>query len=224
MMDFPRRYGSNFLWVDGEQDLTAGRLAGEADRLLGGAGFDHRVVVVDPAAYFETLRPGFVELGWSTSRYVLMVLRHEPPTPPALPQAREVTHSDIVALLEQHVRAHPDRGESTVRTLADYPAKLERQAGARLFMAEADGRPGASCELYLDGAEAQVESVQTLEEFRGRNLGTAVVLAAIAAARLAGAEWIHLYAEADDWPAAWYRRLGFEDAGSFGEFSLYPEG
>ena len=41
------------------------------------------------------------------------------------------------------------------------------------------------------------------------------MLAAAGAARAAGATWIHLYADADDWPQAWYRRLGFEDAGSF---------
>lgn len=222
--DFPLRYGSNFVWVDGVQALTADRLAAEADRLLGGAGFDHRVILVDPPEYFEALRPGFVELGWAASQYVLMVLRRKPTPPPGMPAARVVKHPEIVELLENHVRAHPGRSESAVRTLADYPGKLERQAGARLFMAEADGVPAASCELYLDGPEAQVESVQTLEEFRGRGLGRAVVMAAIADARQAGAEWIHLYAEANDWPAAWYHRLGFEEAGSFGEFALYPTG
>ncbi len=220
--DFPLRYGSNFLWVDGVQDLSADQLAAEADRLLGGAGFEHRVILVDPPGYFEDLRPGFIELGWAASQYVLMVLRQEPTPPPGMPTARAVKHHDVVELLEKHVRAHLGRNEATVRTLADYPGKLERQTGARLFMAEADGVPAASCELYLDGLEAQVESVQTLEAFRGRGLGSAVVMAAIAAARQAGAEWIHLYAEANDWPADWYRRLGFEEAGSFGEFALYP--
>jgi predicted GNAT family acetyltransferase len=56
------------------------------------------------------------------------------------------------------------------------------------------------CELYVHGDAAQVESVETLEEFRNRGAASAVVLAAVRAAREAGVNWIHLYADANDWP------------------------
>lgn len=221
--EFPRRYGSNFLWVDGFPDVDAAALAGEADRLLGGAGFEHRGILVDPPELVERLRPGFLELGWSASEYQLMVLRHAPPERAGLPEARSVSHREALPLLEQHVREAPwFRDEASVRTLADYPGKLQRTVGALIFVAGIDGRPAASCELYLDGGQAQVESVQTLAEARGKGLGTAVVVAAIRAALERGAGWIHLYAERGDWPEEWYRRLGFETAGSFGEFSRYP--
>ena len=40
--EYPLRYGSNFLWVEGvPQDATVEGLVAEADRVLGGEGFAH---------------------------------------------------------------------------------------------------------------------------------------------------------------------------------------
>jgi predicted N-acetyltransferase YhbS len=38
---------------------------------------------------------------------------------------------------------------------------------------------------------------------------------AIAAAREAGADFVFLVADADDWPKEWYARLGFEPIGRY---------
>ena len=101
--------------------------------------------------------------------------------------------------------------------------KLARVIGARFFGAKVDGVLAAMCELYVHGDAAQIESVETLEEHRNRGAASAVVLAAAEAARAAGATWIHLYADANDWPQGWYRRLGFVDAGGFWNLHRYPE-
>jgi hypothetical protein len=45
-------------------------------------------------------------------------------------------------------------------------------------------------------------------------VATSLVLAAIDAARVAGAAWIHLYTRADTGPIPSYERLGFDAAGS----------
>jgi ribosomal protein S18 acetylase RimI-like enzyme len=73
-------------------------------------------------------------------------------------------------------------------------------------------------DLYQDGADAQVEDVGTLPEQRGRGYATAVILAAIAEARRAGAEFIFLVADMDDWPKELYRRLGFDELGHYTKF------
>lgn len=221
--EFPLRYGSNILWVEGDPDVTGEELQEDADRILGGAGFDHRVILVDPTSLFDRLEPHFRAQGWSATQFVLMILRRPLALTRSVPAARHVPHSEAVSLLERHVRAFAGRDERTVRTLSEYPGKLERQFGARLFVAESDGVAAASCELYIDGDEAQVESVQTLEAYRGRRLGTAVVTAAVHSAQQSGAEWIHLYADEGGWQLGWYESLGFERAGTFGEFSRHPE-
>jgi GNAT superfamily N-acetyltransferase len=73
--------------------------------------------------------------------------------------------------------------------------------------------------MYRQGHEAQIEAVETLEEHRGRGLATAFVLAAARAAQEAGATWIFLWADAEDWPRQWYRRLGFVEGSHAADFT-----
>jgi ribosomal protein S18 acetylase RimI-like enzyme len=153
-----------------------------------------------------------------------MVLRGDPDRDRDVSDAQELPFAELRALQEEQTRRSPwATGEDIVRMLADHREKLARTVGARYFGAQVDGRLAAMCELYVHGDAAQVESVETLEEFRNRGAASAVVLAAVRAAREAGAIWIHLYADANDWPQRWYRRLGFEDAGGFTNFTRYPE-
>ncbi len=226
--DVPLRYGSHFLWVDGSPaDVTAGDLVREADRILGGAGLRHRIVAIDDPLLARRLRPGFEAAGWSLTELVTMVLRDPTTTTRDLSPglvAREAEYAETRNLLEKLQQTYePPRSPETIRTLVDYSAKLVDAAGARFFVAEAEGVLAAICDLYVDGSEAQIESVNTLPEFRNRGLGTAVMREAILAAVAQGVTWIHLYAEAHDWPRQWYEKLGFSVVGSYHHFHLYPD-
>jgi ribosomal protein S18 acetylase RimI-like enzyme len=201
--EFPRRYDSNFVWVQRpDRELTVESAIREADRILGERGLRHR------------------------SGIVLMILRGspDPRTPAVRPVVEERSFETARPILEETTRREPwATEEETVRALTDYRRKLAERVGARFFCGLLDGAPVGCCELYLRGDEAQVEAVITLEEARGRGVGTAMVLGAVEAAREAGATWIHLFADASDWPREWYRRLGFVDAGGFTNFVLAPE-
>jgi predicted GNAT family acetyltransferase len=72
--------------------------------------------------------------------------------------------------------------------------------------------------MYSADGVAQIEDVETLEEFRGRGAARAVVLAAAAAARDVGAALVFLIADDEDWPKALYQRLGFDPVGESWEF------
>jgi ribosomal protein S18 acetylase RimI-like enzyme len=82
-----------------------------------------------------------------------------------------------------------------------------------------DGEPVSFTNLYLDGDTAQVEAVATLEAHRGRGYAKAVVARAVAEAEAAGATWIFLVADAEDWPQEMYRKLGFDGVGYYWRFS-----
>ena len=109
--------------------------------------------------------------------------------------------------------------EPFIRRFVDQHESWERSIGARRFVARIDGVLAGQCELYVDGHDAQVEFVDTLEEFRGRGVARAVVLGAVAAARDAGAEHIFIMGDDDDWPKELYRRLGFDPIGRRWDFT-----
>src|SRR5262249_48517407 len=96
--------------------------------------------------------------------------------------------------------------------------------GARFFMARVDGVPAGRCKLYLDGYDAQVESVATLEEHRGRGVARAVVLAATRAALASGAGHVFIVADDADWPKHLYERLGYDHIGRTWQYMREPSG
>jgi ribosomal protein S18 acetylase RimI-like enzyme len=108
--------------------------------------------------------------------------------------------------------------EEVVQRLADFRNELEQRAGARFFCARADGEIVSLCELYLDGDVAQIEDVNTLEEFRDQGLGRAVVQAAIDTAVSADARLVFIHALEDDWPKDLYSKLGFDAIGHVWSF------
>lgn len=220
---FPLRYDSNKLWVD-RAVLDAAGLADEADRILGGAGLRHRGIVVADNAAADPLAVGFATVGYALDTVVAMVQGGEPARRRDPSAAEELSFREARPLIEETIRREPwaTSGE-VVGMLTDFRAKLEAEAGARFFVARADGVPAARCELYVDGDEAQIEDVTTLEEYRGRGLGSAVVLRAAAAARESGARFVFLDADANDWPRHWYGSLGFREVGRVHTFVRWPE-
>ena len=55
-----------------------------------------------------------------------------------------------------------------------------------------------------------------------RGYATAVILRAIEQARAAGADFVFLVADAEDWPKELYRKLGFDDLGHYTKFFAPP--
>jgi len=151
-----------------------------------------------------------------------MAQSREPEARPDLPVS-ELNFEEARPFLETVLRRQPYAdSEETVRQLVDVRAVMEREAGALFFVASADGRPASECELYVLGDVAQIEDVNTLEEFRGRGLGSAVVLAAARAARERGCDVVFLVADDADWPKDLYGRLGFDPVSRFWSFVRTP--
>jgi GNAT superfamily N-acetyltransferase len=223
--EYPIRFTANFLWVEDAGAAPAEHWIAVADRILGEAGRTHRKLVFADPADSDRLAMGFVDHGFAVDRSVLMVQTDEPERARDLSSVEEVTFEELRPLLAEVFRRDPwITREDDVRSLVDHRGKLEREVGTRFFMARVDGVPAGCCELFVDGDQAQVESVDTLEEFRGRGLASAVVLRAAAEGRAAGAEWVFLWADAGDWPRHWYARLGFREATRSSDFTRWPAG
>ncbi|MEV4573493.1 GNAT family N-acetyltransferase [Nonomuraea jabiensis] len=97
---------------------------------------------------------------------------------------------------------------------------LARRVEARLRGADAvsfwgvrapDGEIAARADLYEHGGVAQIESVFTGADHRGKGHARALMTALLA--RAAEAELIFLVADAADWPKDFYAKLGFEELG-----------
>ena len=161
--EFPTKYDANFLRVnDPVPGVAADELVSEAERIL--ATHEHREIVMCDDTDGIRLAPEFVARAWVVDRNMFMTLRREPDRLGAI-EIEELPFSEVRPLLEEGNRREPwGSDHETVCALTDYQGKLERVIGARSFAARVRGRLAGSCELYVDGDDAQVESVGTLEE------------------------------------------------------------
>lgn len=217
------RWDSNLLWV--ERRATARRLVDEADRVLGGAGLLHREIRVNDDRAGAALSRPLAAAGYGHDRIAVMRLARAVESSLRSPAVEEVELGTLRPALETAIQREPwGTSVETVRALADFRGELLRHAGARFFCARVDGEIASMCELYQIGSVAQIEDVNTLQEFRNRGLAKAVVTDAAAQARAAGAELVLIQAIADDWPGELYAKLGFETIGHVWSFVRQPGG
>ncbi|HSP72849.1 MAG TPA: GNAT family N-acetyltransferase [Gaiellaceae bacterium] len=200
--------------------MDAATLAAAADRLQGGAGLTHRKVAVD-GPLGARLADGFRALGWTVAE--LVVMRHDG-RPLDAEGAEEVGPREMERLwLEDLQSRYRDSPELVRQLVAAQHLRREATPVGYFGARGEDGRLVSACELFSDGGTAQVESVSTLESHRGRGHGRAVVSAAVTSARTGGHDRVYIVAEAADWPACWYERLGFEPVGSIWDFLRTPD-
>jgi N-acetylglutamate synthase-like GNAT family acetyltransferase len=222
---FTLRYMANFLFIDDASAAPAARWIEDADRILGDAGCRHRMAIFADPEEADRVSMAFLEDGYTADGGVLLVHRDAPRRPHGIDAVEEVSFEELRPLVEKMYRREPwASDEATVQALVGYKGKLERTIGARFFVARVDGEPASCCELYLEGDDAQVESVDTLEEYRNRGLASATVLRAAAEARAGGASFVYLWADDDDWPRHWYATLGFREAARGMGFLKWPPG
>ena len=222
---FPRRWHSNFLWVDRALGaVTAQELAADVDDVFGRAGLDHRVIWVEDAVQGDRLTPGLEALGYETERNVVMVQAREPDRWTDH-RAEEIDLPAATTFAVASNLESPDTEDpADARMLAGFKGELLRRVGARFFGARDGGEIVAGCDLYRIGDVAQIEDVFTLTAHRGGGLARAAVLAAVRAARDAGADLLFLGADDEDWPKHLYAKLGFDVVGRSVDFLRKPQG
>jgi ribosomal protein S18 acetylase RimI-like enzyme len=94
-----------------------------------------------------------------------------------------------------------------------------------LYRIIADGEQAGAVLLIREGDGVEIKNIALAEPYRGRGLGRATIDAVATVARRSGAARL-LVGTADNSPGtiAFYRRVGFRDAGRIeGFFETYPE-
>jgi GNAT superfamily N-acetyltransferase len=195
--------------ADGEVDADA--LIAEAERLQGDAGLGHRRVNVDDQAAAVRLATGFVARRFHPERFVLMVRQRRPVERIDHAFVREVDWDRMRPARERQRSRQPWATPALVQQMLARQALIGTRIETRYFAALHDGRVVSSCEVRTEGDAAQVDIVETLEEFRNRGLARAVIGAALEAAK--DRNFVFLVTDAADWPQQLYHRLGFDEVG-----------
>jgi ribosomal protein S18 acetylase RimI-like enzyme len=211
--ELPRRLDGNYLWVDrGEAE----ELAAEAARL------ERRLIFVPDPELGDALAPWFEEQSWRIDRHVVMAQLREPEREADPSLVREVSEPDLREARKRVLANEPWASAQVLEQIFAAKALIGERVRTRFFALELDGEVVSYTDLYLDGADAQVEDVGTVPEHRNEGHATAVVLAAIAEGRRSGAEFVFLVADASDWPKELYGKLGFDEVGHYTKFFAPP--
>ena len=209
--ELPRRHDSNYFFL--ERAETAREAMAEADRILGGAGANHRVILTFDEELGRQLEPAFLASGWGRQRHVFMAHRREPTREVDLSTVSEVDEAALRPGRTRAICSYPWGSPELAKELLDAKVLLRDRAETRFFGVPVDDEIVAWTDLYLAQGMAQVEDVATFEEHRGRGYASAVVMRAVREAQAAGADLIFLVADDEDWPKELYERLGFEIVG-----------
>ena len=208
-----------------ETGMRMAEVAALADRVLGGAGFEHRTVVpCDEADGRRLVEEARRAAGWEVELVDYMLWREESGRVPRA-EVREATLAEIAtlrrALMLEWLPEYGGDLEATADQLLVSEERRGRAAGDRWFVAPASD-PTAACCLLARGEIGQVEDVGTLAPARGHGLAQAVTLTALAASRAAGHELTFLSADAEDWPRLMYEKLGFAKVGELAVLRRRP--
>ncbi|MEP7059777.1 MAG: GNAT family N-acetyltransferase [Actinomycetota bacterium] len=218
--EFRLRFMANLLFADHVSPATPPEVAGELDKVFDG--FGHRRIMLSDTEG-ERVGAGMHDLGYTPDRTVAMVHRGEPDRAPHPELVEEVDHAHRRTFLKaSYLREKWGEAPGVADALSEFSGWLEAKIGARFFVQRIEGEIAGTCELYVHDGMAQVESVDTLPEFRGRGIARNVVMRAVAEGRGAGADTVFIEADAADWPQELYERLGFEHVGAYRGFLKSP--
>jgi ribosomal protein S18 acetylase RimI-like enzyme len=215
--ELPLRHDSNFLLL--ERAVDAGDAIAEADRILGGAGRNYRVIVTFDDELGQRLRPAFEARRWRTQRHVFMMQRRRPEKDADLSLVKEVGEAALRPGRTREILGYDWGSPELAEQLLDAKILLSERAQTRFFAVEIDNEIVAWTDLYVAQGVAQIEDVATVEQHRGRGYATAVVLRAVEEGREAGADLVFLVADGESWPKLLYGRLGFDEIGRLYKFA-----
>ena len=221
---FPDSWTHNFLRVEAPAGtLTAEVLSAQADALHSAVGQKHRRLWVGDAATGAALAPGLEALGWETGVEWIMVHPGPPPQTPPGPAVSRLSDEEVFPFWEELFRRMEHvRDEATVRQLAERNQHLGQRLNVQHFGLRSEGRLVSACDLYPGEGLSEIQDVDTLEEHRGHGYARTLLRDVLRAAHAQGLSPTFLTTSEEDWPKAFYGRLGFQHIGRLYTFRRVP--
>jgi GNAT superfamily N-acetyltransferase len=178
---------------------------------------DHYKVLIEDPLLVEQCGPELVGRGFA--RRGLVALAREPGGR-LDPDVRELPYEQVKPF---RFKVHMEQLVPPRADVADQVGRVhERTHGRtdeRWLVIHVGGEPAGHLIVYSDGGLAQIEDVGVLRRFRGRGLARRMVEHALEVVA-ADHDAVFLTAETNDWPADFYRRLGFEHVEDRADFLL----
>jgi GNAT superfamily N-acetyltransferase len=156
--------------------------------------------------HVELPEPISVPDGWESDRIVHLALRGPAPEP-----GPDVAEVDRVALHDLRAEWLHEELPQVADTLMAGDDRLFGATPTRAWAVHDGGRPVAMALTVGTGDVQMVEDVYTTPSHRGRGLASQVVRTATAAAFAAGAELVHIPADADARERRLYEGLGYRE-------------
>ena len=218
--DYPQSHSHNRIAITA--DASAMAVLEATDRILDGAGLEHRYVSADDALG-ERLAPDMVSAGYEHERIVTMSYVGTDVGPPV--HAVHAVSAEVMrpAILRDWRIAIEDASEETYRQLADREELYSLGADITALVVYEGSEIAAHAYLYLDRVDevAQFENLVTNKHYQGRGYAKALLFDALSRGREAGAELSILTADLDDWVHEWYVRVGYVEIGRTHHFSRH---
>ena len=207
-----RVFDTNFVRFDrGLDTLTADVVEACAEELQGS--LRHRKVTIASEEVGARVAHELTRRGWNA--YVLVTMEYRGPRsrpPVSGPVVAEQVDPRAVRGVRAQALDDGKRDDEARDQIVAFTELMASAASTRAYAAWAAAFMGAFCVLFQGDGLGQIDEITTLERWRGRGLGRAVVEAALQAA-LADGDEVFLVADDGDWPKEWYARLGFEPIG-----------
>jgi ribosomal protein S18 acetylase RimI-like enzyme len=213
--ELPLVWDVNFARLDRGTDGIAARI----DALQ--AGQAHRKVLIEDADLLERHAAALTERGYTRRGLVAMARE---PGGRLDPDVREVPYEEVKPFrfavhMEQLTPPNPEVADQVGR-VHDRTVPL---TGERWLVIHVDGEPAGHCIVYSHDGLAQIEDVGVLMRFRRRGLARRMIDHALELVA-ADHDTVMILAETEDWPHAFYGRLGFEHVEDRADFLLIVAG
>jgi GNAT superfamily N-acetyltransferase len=208
-------WDANHIRVETPLAPDASALADAADQHLGGE--DFRVIELLHEDAAGALREPLARQGYRSADRVLMILGDTPSAEKSLIAVQGVSRQSLERSRIETLSEEQEFAAEVNRQMVSRDAVVATVVPEQCYAVVHNGEILARCQVYSDGALAQIEHVYTRAQHRRRGYARAVVTHAARAARATGAIDVFLLS-ADDWRPAFYRSIGFVDAGRLPRF------
>jgi ribosomal protein S18 acetylase RimI-like enzyme len=208
--ELPRVWDLNFMRIDGnDADPVT-----EAERLY--AGYGHRKLLIEDPRLVRRFAPVLRERGYGQRGLTALARR---PGGELDPDVREMSFDEVQDLALRIVGEQAPGRDPEVNRQVTQAGRLRERAGARWLVIFDGDNPVGHCMLFSHAGVAQIDDVATLRSHQRRGLSRRLLHHALERVA-ADHDLVFILAESDDWPVAFYGRLGFEEVERRSDFLL----